>query len=181
MYGEIEMTFVVDKSGSMQGEKIEAAQKAMAIFMNSQAILQDEIQEANRNDELIKNLKVSWEVYTFEGTQQDFTPIQPLTDKFSLKDRINICAKISNPTGLATTDANSLSSIYNNLKNDTERKEKLRDGEIKKVIIVLTDGESSQKGEIKNYIDELKIIRSPNHCYRYHTRSEFCIRYISKC
>ena len=157
MYGEIEMTFVVDKSGSMQGEKIEAAQKAMTIFMNSQAILQDEIQEADRNDELIKNLKVSWEVYTFEGTQQDFTPIQPLTDKFSLKDRINICAKISYPTG-ATTDANSLSSIYNTLKNDTEKIEKLRDGELKKVIIVLTDGESGQKGEIKNYIDKLKSL-----------------------
>lgn len=160
MFGEIEMTFVFDRSGSMEGVKIQEVQKAVTLFMNSQKDLQDEIKEGEESENgLIKGLKISWEVYSFQNTNQDFIPIKKMSDEFTEKDRIEVCAHFNDAPGNRTTDGNSLSAIYNGLKNNTKKIEKLKDNELKKIVMVMTDGDSHQLNEVKDYTKKLKDLK----------------------
>ncbi|MDQ1282101.1 MAG: hypothetical protein QG630_452 [Patescibacteria group bacterium] len=157
LFSEIEMSLVVDRSGSMEENgKIKEAQKAVVLFMNSQKELQEEVEDGEEDNGLIKGLKVSWEVYSFQNTSQDFTPIKSMSDEFSDKDRINVCAHFNDATGSRTTDANCLESIFNDLDSNNEKKEKLEEKELKKIVIVLTDGESHQTSKISDYLKKFK-------------------------
>lgn len=157
LFSEIEMTLVFDRSGSMEGKKLQEVQKAVVLFMNSQKDLQEEINQGENEDNgLIKGLKVSWEVYSFQNTNQDFIPVKSMSSEFSEKDRINVCSHFNEAPGSRTTDANCLSAIYNDLNNNSERKEKIKENELKKIVIVMTDGESHQFGEVKNILKKLK-------------------------
>lgn len=160
LFSEIEMSLVFDRSESMKGEKIKEVQKAAVLFMNSQKDLQDEIFEGENEDEgLIKGLKVSFEVYSFQNTEQDFIPVKSMSDKFEEGDRIKVCAHFNNAPGDRTTDANCLSAIYENLNKDEEKKEKLKENELKKVVIVLTDGDSHQSSKVAEYLKKLRDLK----------------------
>jgi hypothetical protein len=130
------------------------AQQGVVGFMNAQADLQEEIDSEGAN--LLKGLKVSWEVYSFQGkAAMDIIPAKEMSDSMSLKDRVKVCNHFNTVSG-TTTDFNCLKNIYENLNKDEAKKEKITNGELRKVVIVMTDGESDNPGLALQYTNKLR-------------------------
>jgi Ca2+-binding EF-hand superfamily protein len=85
--------------------------------------------------------------------------LKPLSDNISYQDRIKIAKYLSNCDGGSTSDYKSLSKIFLNLDNDN--KKKIKSNELKKVVLMITDGGSSNVSlaiSEKNKLEECGVI-----------------------
>ncbi|MCL2173967.1 VWA domain-containing protein [Candidatus Saccharibacteria bacterium] len=151
--GEIELTLVCDGSDSMSwggGVKRQEQLVAAVLLMETLKRFQNIINDACTD--IYKQLDISSEIYRFGDTNAG-TPIKSMSRELTEKERIDAMVAISKTTG-TTNDYDSLSAIHNNLTDET--REKIKTGELKKIVIVMTDGESNNASTVQENLEKLR-------------------------
>ena len=154
-FGEIEITFVGDRSTSMgeDGEKkLVEQQKSIVMAMEALKEFADICKEERVT--LTKPLEIKSEIYSFQSSEkEDKTPIKAMSTELSETDRIKTASKFASCTG-STTDFVPLETIMANL--DEVSKKKIVAGELKKIVIVFTDGESNKPDRVVEILKKLR-------------------------
>jgi hypothetical protein len=145
-FGDVEITLVCDRSGSMEGQKQREQQKALVLFMEALKRFNDILDDEEVNVE--KPLSIKSEIYTFQADMLDAVPVKRMGKVLSEKERIMSCSKVSTTPGSKTTDFVPLEIIQKGLTSETI--EKIQEGELKKIIIVFTDGDSSDASRVQS-------------------------------
>ncbi len=151
-FGEVEVTLICDRSSSMAGQKAIEQQKAAILMMEALKELSDLADEERIN--LDKPLEIRSEVYTFQANPDDIKPIKAMSKELSEKDRINVSAVLSSAPGSSTTDFVPLETIDGSVTEEV--KQKIIEGELKKIVIVFTDGISDDQQRVKNILEILR-------------------------
>lgn len=147
----IEISFVIDNSGSMDASKIEAARKALAVTLLS-------IDDFNRYlkvnaEQLNQKIEVLSETWFFGSKYYN---VKEFNDKNVKEKEISdiICSivKLDASDG-ATDDASCLREISNKITPMQESE--LKKGKQIKIIFEITDGASSFPGSAKEAVQEL--------------------------
>lgn len=151
-FGKVEITLIGDRSGSMQGAKSHEQQKAVVLFMEALKEFGDLTSEEATS--LIKPLSIESEVYTFQASGADATPLKQMSEDLSEKDRITVATTLGGTPGPSTTDFIPLESILSDI--DAEKKRLIEDGELKKIVIVFTDGGSDDPARVSRVLSGLR-------------------------
>jgi hypothetical protein len=142
--GNTDYVFLFDVSGSMQRDgKAVSAGNAAVIAMEGLAAMQRDIEEVEELHHTQLDLEIRTAIYTFG---EHATLLKPLSKSLSLKERLDGYAKITNPTEYDTRDYLALREV-SALKIDGDRR---------KIVMVITDGESGSPGEAMRVIAELR-------------------------
>jgi len=151
-FGEVEITLVCDRSSSMiEGEKALEQRKSAVLVMEVLKEFADICDEEKMN--IDKPLEVKSEIYTFASSEEDKTPIKRMSKELGEAERIKVLKKLYDLPG-STTDFNCLQAIYDNL--DKNSKWKIKEGELKKIVIVFTDGGSDNPAEVQRILMSLR-------------------------
>ena len=151
-FGEIEITLVCDRSGSMNGEKAEEQRKSAVLLMETLKEFAEMTEEEKMN--MDKPLEVKSEIYSFASDSGDRKPIKIMSKDLGEAERIDVLNKLYDING-STTDFFCLESIEDKL--DPEVEKKIEEGMLKKIIIVMTDGESDDPSRVQSI---LKVLRN---------------------
>ncbi|MEK7586626.1 MAG: VWA domain-containing protein [Patescibacteria group bacterium] len=150
-FGEVEITLICDRSSSMSGQKAEEQRKSTVLVME---VLKEftEICEAEKIN-IDKPLKVKSEIYSFASSAEDKIPLKKMSAELGEAERINVLKKLYEVPG-STTDFNCLEAIEGNL--DEQTKTKIKIGELKKIVIVFTDGGSDNPAKVQEVLKNLR-------------------------
>lgn len=148
---KIEISFLIDNSGSMNPLKIDAARKALSVTLLS-------IEDFNRylqsnSGRLNQSIKIYTETWFFGS---GFYNVKKFNEKSSYeKEKSDIIRSIIklNASDGATDDAACLKKIRESISEKQENE--LKKGNEIKIIFEITDGASSFPGSAKNEIDAL--------------------------
>ncbi|WP_077369068.1 vWA domain-containing protein [Anaerosalibacter sp. Marseille-P3206] len=147
----IEISFVIDNSGSMNESKIEAARKALAVTLLS-------IDDFNRylkinGKQLNQKVEVLSETWFFGSKYYNVKEFNDNNGKEKEKsDIIRSIVKLDATDG-ATDDASCLREISNSIMPIQESE--LKKGKQMKIVFEITDGASSFPGSTKEAVQEL--------------------------
>lgn len=130
MIGNTDYYLVVDASGSMAGEKAAAAAASTLIFLEGLGALQADIEEAEAVHDIDLGLTIRSCVYTFGDGAANHKSLSPQLD---VKERIESFQTVLAAGSGGTSDFLALEAITEEPQNDTDRR---------RVIVVITDGES---------------------------------------
>ncbi len=151
-FGEVEITLVCDRSSSMdEGQKATEQQKSAVLVME---VLKEfaELCEAEKIN-IDKPLEVKSEIYSFASESEDKIPLKKMSVELGEAERIKILKKLYDLPG-STTDFNCLEAIDSNLDDNTKNKIKI--GELKKIVIVFTDGGSDNPARVQGVLKSLR-------------------------
>lgn len=151
-FGEVEITLVCDRSSSMAGQKEEEQRKSAVLVMEALKEFAElcEVEKMNVD----KPLEVKSEIYSFAGNdKEDKIPLKKMSAQLGEAERINVFKKLHDVPGF-TTDFNCLEAIFKNL--DDEIKIKIKIGELKKIVIVFTDGDSDNPSKVQSVLKNLR-------------------------
>jgi len=150
-FGEVEITLVCDLSGSMRGIKAEEQRKSAVLMME---VLKEfaELCEAEKIN-VAKPLEVKSEIYSFASSSEDKTPLKKMSAELGEAERISVLKKLYDVSG-STTDFNCLEALDENLDENTKGKIKI--GELKKIVIVFTDGGSDNPVRVQGVLKSLR-------------------------
>lgn len=155
-FGEVEITLVCDRSGSMgenDGKKAEEQRKSVVLLMEVLKEFAELCEAAKMN--IDKPLQVKSEIYSFASNSEDKTPLKKMSTLLGEAERIHILKKLYDvSTSATTTDFNCLEAIDGNLDENTKGKIKL--GELKKIVIVFTDGGSDNPSRVQGVLKSLR-------------------------
>ncbi|WP_315118332.1 VWA domain-containing protein [uncultured Clostridium sp.] len=147
----IEISFVIDNSGSMNASKIEAARKALAVTLLSiddfNKYLKSNAEQLNQKVEVLSE---TW----FFGSK--YYNVKEFNDKnVKEKEKSDIIRSIVklDATDGATDDASCLREISDRITSIQERE--LKKGKQIKIVFEITDGASSFPGSAKEAVQEL--------------------------
>jgi hypothetical protein len=154
-FGEVEITLVCDRSGSMsESGKAKEQQKATILFLEALREFA-EMADAEKNN-LIKGLEVRSEVYTFQSDKEDAVPVKEMSKELGEAERIRVATRAGTPANASTTDFVPLSAIQGKLAVDRASLQKIKDHELKKIVIVFTDGGSDDPQLVQETLHSLK-------------------------
>lgn len=152
-FGKVQITLVGDRSGSMeQGGKLQEQQKAAVLFMEALTEFRDRLLEEAVNVQ--KPLSVESEAYTFQASAEDVRPIKPMSEELSERDRIQVVSILSTCPGQSTTDFIPLEAISQGLSDEVRRD--IQNGELKKIVVVFTDGGSGDSARVGRALEKLR-------------------------
>ena len=151
-YGMLDMTLINDLSGSMgEGAKLPMDRKSKVLFLESLADFQKEIKNAEYESGMPLGLEVRTETRAF-GDFGD-AELKALSPDLSEKDRILIWKKLHQTAG-GTPDYLSLETVAESLT--PEYVEELKQKTRRKVVAVLSDGESGDQERVQKALKELR-------------------------
>lgn len=150
-FGEVEITLVCDRSSSMRGQKAIEQQKSAILMMEVLKEFADICDAEKINVD--KPLEIRSEIFSFKKDSSDSIPDKKMSKELGEKERIKVATLLSDTPG-GTTDFVCLEAIYKNL--DDESKKKIKNGELKKIVIVFTDGESEDPGRVQATLGKLR-------------------------
>lgn len=153
----IEFTIVCDGSGSMKGNPREGMQRRLAVLATEAfAAFQERILKERRNGEQV-NLDVLSEVRIFSDVD---TVAKPLTPTLTHVERVQMHKKLKDIPGGGNKEPVTFQAIRAEQFNK-ERVRSLQAGDVKKVILFLTDGESDA-GAIQTEMEIMQqAVRNP--------------------
>jgi hypothetical protein len=146
-FGEIELSLVADRSGSMDekgGAKRIEQQRAAVLFMEALKDLGDACEEERMNLEV--PLSVQSEIWSFQASNDDKVPRKAMSDTLTEKERISVADTLATTPGERTTDFVPLETIFAGLSATTL--DKIKEGELKKIVVVFTDGDSNDPSRV---------------------------------
>lgn len=153
LYGQFDITWVVDRSGSMNdsgGEK--RIQQKIGTILGLEAIKEfcDDLDEARV--EFQQDLEVRSEVWSF-GDDAQVEILKPLSKELTEKQRVAVFKKLDDCPG-STKDFAALERIRDGL--NPEDLDKIAAGKLQKIIICETDGGSDDPGRLKAVLNDLR-------------------------
>lgn len=150
-FGEVEITLVCDRSGSMAGQKAEEQRKSAVLIME---VLKDfaELCETEKIN-IDKSLEVRSEIYSFASNTDDKIPLKKMSVELGEAERIKVLKTLYDTPG-TTTDFNCLEAVSENLSE--KDKTKIKIGELKKIVIVFTDGGSDNPERVQGVLKSLR-------------------------
>lgn len=150
-FGEVEITLVCDRSRSMAGQKAEEQRKSAVLVMEvlKEFALLCEAEKIN----IDKPLEVKSEIYSFAGRSEDKTPLKRMSAELGEAERISVLKKLYDVPG-STTDFSCLEVIDSSLNDKT--KIKMKSGELKKIVIIFTDGDSDNPAKVQGVLKSLR-------------------------
>lgn len=153
-FGEIEITLVCDRSTSMNDpiEKLIEQQRATVMFMEALKEFNELCEEERQN--MDKPLEVKSEVYSFQADSSDKTPVKEMSRNLSVKDCVGAMARMGSVSG-TTTDFVTLGAIEKKLSEDEESLRKIKTGELKKIVVVFTDGGTDNPSKLSAALQKL--------------------------
>lgn len=152
-FGEIEITLVCDRSNSMEGQKAEEQRKSAVLMLEVLKEFAELCEEERIN--IDKPLEVRSEIYSFASSSEDRIPLKKMSPELGEAERINVLKKLYDVPG-STTDFNCLEAIDNGL--DEQTKTKIKIGELKKIVIVFTDGGSDDPARVQGVLKSLRDV-----------------------
>ncbi|MFZ1654587.1 MAG: vWA domain-containing protein [Candidatus Moraniibacteriota bacterium] len=147
--GDFDVTVVGDISGSMEGEKAVAQRLAIALVLEALTEFSDELED--RRADLSHDLHVRTEGWVF-GDRAEC--VKALSEELSERERVAVYKRLGSPNGQSTKDFLVLETLLENLSD--EEREKLDAGKRKKIVIVMTDGESSDTARVQAALGSLR-------------------------
>ena len=153
LFGEFDVTIVCDRSGSMErpsSKKIEQ-RKAAALLMEALKEFSDELDEEKPYFEF--DLNVRSEVWTF-GDDKQVEMLKPLDKNLTEKQRVLVYKILENTPGDGTKDFSALEKIKDGVP--AEDWAKIQKRKLKKLVIVLTDGDSDNPAEVQRLLEEFR-------------------------
>jgi hypothetical protein len=153
-----EATAVLDRSGSMDsGGKKEEQRRAAILLMES---LREFLELPEVRDNLLSpSLKTLSEVRSFGSAGQNVV-IKPLSSELSEKERVEVFKTLGTCPGSATQDYISLGQIIGDMKTRESTEsgylDKVKNRTIKKLVIIFSDGASSNESEFDKKKSELE-------------------------
>lgn len=152
--GEVEVTLVCDKSDSMNSPSSKRLEQRRAVVLMMEMLSRFAQISDEEAVNLIKPLEVRSEVYAFEqDPEKDNKPLKKMSKELGEKERIEVMSAVSIAPG-GTTDFVPLETIDQGLTS--EILQKIKDGELKKIVIVFTDGESNDKVRVQKVLISLR-------------------------
>lgn len=153
-----EATAVLDRSGSMdQGGKKEEQRRAAILLM--EALREFMEMPEVKNNLLAPQLRTLSEIRSFGGTKENVV-VKPLSAELTEKQRIETFKTLGSCPGGATEDYISLGQIIDDMrkrdKGEPGYLENVKSRAIKKLIIVFSDGASSNESEFSRKKSELE-------------------------
>lgn len=134
---EFEFTVVADGSGSMSGNAKEVMQRRLAVLaLEAFADFRERVEKARRGNKPIR-MSVKSEVRIF--SDEDY-PAKELSPTLTHVERVSVHKKLSSLPGGGTQLVPTLARLEDE-QLTTATVKKLQSGKLKKVIIVLTDGD----------------------------------------
>lgn len=148
---KIEISFLIDNSGSMTKSKIEAGRNALAVTLLS---LEDFNEYLSANSEkLNQNVEVLSETWFYGSNYYKVKKFKYKNNsKKEKSDIINSIVKLNGEDG-ATDDASLLKEINKNISGKQELR--IKNGKEIKILFQITDGASSFPGLAKEEVKEL--------------------------
>lgn len=145
---EIEFTLVCDGSGSMQSETKTRMQRRLAVLATEAlASFRERVEKERRRGEKIE-LKVKNEVRLFHEAD---VRVKALNDSLTHIDRVQMHKQLTQLPGGGNNEPATFQAIDAEQMTE-ERRAKLADGRLKKIILFLTDGQTDTpavQGEIQ--------------------------------
>lgn len=151
-FGEVEITLVCDCSGSMKGERQKEQLNATILLMETIKRFVDMIDEDR--DNLTNDLKISSEIYSFGRYGKNFKPLKTMSDDFTEKERIEATKIVSKTDGPDNNEHEVFERIEENISDET--KEKISGGELKKILIIFSDGIADDVNAVKSQIAKIR-------------------------
>lgn len=146
---KIEISFLIDNSGSMDKEKIDATRMTLAAVLLSLEDFNEYLQvEAKKTNQNIKLLTETW----FFGKSHYKLKKFDDTNNKARSEIISSITKINASDG-TTDDASCLREIYKNI-NPTQKR-RIADKKEYKIIFEITDGASTFPGATKDIVKKL--------------------------
>ena len=147
--GRFDCYLAVDCSGSMEGVRTAEARKAALIFLEGLSAFQKDIESRQQQGSIDLDWDVRSSVYAFSTGAE---LIKPLTSSLTEKERLDVFSSINNPAG-TTEDFMALESICEGIKLELGSKPENKNR--RRIVIVLTDGESDNPERLASSINEL--------------------------
>lgn len=144
-FGNTDYYLVIDRSSSMKGEKARAAALCALIFLEGLDGIQTDIRDTANEHGIDLGLGIRSAVYGF-GESAEL--IKPLGPDLTTKERLDCYQRANNPLNEGTADYLVLQAIHDEKRDDKDRK---------RVIIVMSDGESSNNEEAKKILAILRL------------------------
>jgi len=148
----LEFTIVCDGSGSVTTDstRMRLERQLAVLAMEAFAEFRNRIEKEKRKGERIE-LDIQTETRVFADKD---TVVQPLSNKFDHTSRVRLHKTLSSLPGGYNDEPKTFDAIRRE-QFDRERCERLAKGELKKIIIFLTDGETDEKA-VQQKIKELQ-------------------------
>lgn len=136
---DFEFTLVCDLSGSMDenqpGGKSYEQKMCAVLIMEALAEFEEKLKEERQEKSL--DLHVLTEVRGFSEKDEE---LKEMSDTIDYSTRIKIAKRLSNCSGGATRDFDSLAEIDKSVDEETRRK--IENNDLKKIVLLITDGGS---------------------------------------
>jgi len=151
MYGDFDVTLVADRSNSMDGTKAIEQRKAAALILEALKDFCAELEEARKD--IKYDLNVRTEAWSF-GDEAQVEILKSLSSELTEKQRVYIYKKLADVPGNSTKDFLALEKIRDSISD--EDLNKLKEGKLKKIVIVMSDGMSHGADKVKEICQDLR-------------------------
>lgn len=149
---EVEFTLVCDLSGSMNENRPggKSYEQKLAAILITEALDEFEKKLKEERFERAVDLHVLTEIRGFHAEDEE---LKPLSDTIDFATRVRIARRLEDCTGSRTSDYKSLAKVAAEI--DKEAKQKIEGGDLRKVLILITDGGSDDVSLAKEAKDRL--------------------------
>lgn len=156
LVGALDVTLACDRSKSMEDSdgtsvKMTEQQKAAALLLEALREFCDDLDEERAD--LLEDLHVRSEVWGFGGPPE-VGCLKASSEELTDRERVAVYKELASVPGKSTRDDLVLEAILASISE--EDFERIARGELRKVVIVLTDGDSSNKEGAKVAIKALR-------------------------
>jgi hypothetical protein len=150
LVGDFDVTLIGDISGSMD-QAGKASQQRLAITLLLEALTEFaddlEVEEAT----LKESLSVRTECLVFATDKEK---VKTLSTTLTEKERIGVYKRLESCDGSSTKDFLALESVLGNLTD--EEREKMERGKLKKIVLVMTDGQSDDATRVQRTLVQMR-------------------------
>lgn len=136
---EVEFTLICDLSGSMNENRPggKSYEQRLSAILITEALDEFEKKLKEERFERSVDLHVLTEIRGFHARDEE---LKPLSDTIDFATRARIARRLENCTGSRTADYKSLAKVSAGIDKETKRK--IENGDLRKVLILITDGGS---------------------------------------
>jgi len=147
--GKFDCFLAVDCSGSMSGNRCTEARRAASIFLEGLSAFQRQIENREKQGSFDLDWDVRTSIYKFGGGAEE---IKSLSNSLSEKERLDVFSSID--SGGGTEDYLALEQIYDRIATEISSNAEIKSR--RRIVIVITDGVSSDPERLSQSIDKLK-------------------------